>query len=125
MLDKKMDGYVTRAEDQAYEIGVSVGKSKERRRLMEHYIDELKDEAEEYAEFVRNHWSQDLMVKPEALVAVIETRISRAVLYERRRIIGLIDELKSESDGREGLDDYVDGRCDALKECIALINGGE
>ena len=91
MLDKEMDEYVTRVEDQAYEIGVSVGRSQERRRLMENYIAELKEEEpDDYAEFVRNHWSQELLVTPGALVAVIETKISRAVLYERRRIIDLL-----------------------------------
>lgn len=53
----------------------------------EEYIAELKDEAEDYARFVEEHWSQDLLDKPGALVAVIETRIARAVLAERRRVL--------------------------------------
>lgn len=53
----------------------------------EEYIESLMHDAEDYANFVNNHWSQDLLDKPGALVAVIETKISRAVLSERRRIV--------------------------------------
>ena len=56
----------------------------------EEYIESLMHEADDYAKFVADHWSQDLLDKPGALVAVIETKISRAVLHERRRIIDLM-----------------------------------
>lgn len=35
MLDKKLDEYVTRVENDAYELGISVGKSQERERIVE------------------------------------------------------------------------------------------
>ena len=49
MLDKKLDEYVTRVEDQAYEFGVSVGRNQERKRIIElleslAYIDKDGDE---------------------------------------------------------------------------------
>ena len=49
MLDKRLDEYVTRVEDQAYEFGISVGRNQERKRIIElleslAYIDEDGDE---------------------------------------------------------------------------------
>lgn len=35
MLDKKLDEYVTRVENDAYELGISVGKNQERERIIE------------------------------------------------------------------------------------------
>jgi hypothetical protein len=35
MLDKKLDEYVTRVENQAYEFGISVGRNQERERIIE------------------------------------------------------------------------------------------
>ena len=35
MLDKEMDEYVTRVENNAYELGISVGKHQERERIIE------------------------------------------------------------------------------------------
>lgn len=93
------------------------------------YIAELKDEAEEYAKFVENHWSQDLLDKPHALVAVIETKISRAVLAERRRVIDLMidGEFVRPRLGATGLMavlNHVQGNADWLsdKEVEALHN---
>lgn len=34
MLDKKLDEYVTRVENDAYELGISVGKRQERERII-------------------------------------------------------------------------------------------
>lgn len=34
MLDKKLDEYVTRVENNAYELGLSVGKDRERERIL-------------------------------------------------------------------------------------------
>lgn len=34
MLDKKLDEYVTRVENEAYEFGVSVGRNQERERIL-------------------------------------------------------------------------------------------
>ena len=48
------------------------------------------DEYEEWEKVVADHWCQDLLDTPGALVSVIETKISRAVLHERRRIVDLL-----------------------------------
>lgn len=34
MLDKKMDEYITRVEEGAYELGISVGRNQERERIL-------------------------------------------------------------------------------------------
>ncbi len=44
------------------------------------------DELEAEQEFLENHWANDLLDAPHALIAVIETKIARAVLAERERI---------------------------------------
>ena len=44
------------------------------------------DELEAEEEFFENHWANDLLDAPHALIAVIETKIARAVLAERERI---------------------------------------
>ena len=44
------------------------------------------DELEAEEEFFENHWAHDLLDAPHALIAVIETKIARAVLAERERI---------------------------------------
>lgn len=44
-----------------------------------------------YDEFIKNHWALPLVDAPEALVSVIETKIARAELAERRRIIDLVE----------------------------------
>jgi len=45
------------------------------------------DELQAEQEFFENHWANDLLDAPHALIAVIETKIARAVLAERERII--------------------------------------
>ena len=37
-------------------------------------------------EFLDNHWANDLLDAPHALIAVIETKIARAVIAEREQI---------------------------------------
>ena len=43
------------------------------------------DELQAEQEFLDNHWANDLLDAPHALIAVIETKIARAVLAERNR----------------------------------------
>ena len=43
------------------------------------------DELQAEQEFFENHWANDLLDAPHALIAVIETKIARAVLAERNR----------------------------------------
>lgn len=57
------------------------------------YVEFMKDSAEywkEFDDFVENHWALKMLDTPHSLVAVIETKIARAVLYERRRIIDIL-----------------------------------
>jgi hypothetical protein len=39
VLDKKLDEYVTRVENDAYELGISVGKHQERERIYQQILD--------------------------------------------------------------------------------------
>jgi hypothetical protein len=80
------------------------------------------NEYEEWEKVVAEHWSQDLLDTPEALVSVIETKISRAVLAERRRIIDLIDREVSEWLSHDGSCD-CELRGEEGKRLIELIKG--
>ena len=64
----------------------------ERDRLMREYMEDSMEYAKEFDDFVENHWALKMLDAPHSLVAVIETKIARAVLAERRRIL---DEVKS------------------------------
>ena len=44
------------------------------------------DELQAEQEFFENHWANDLLDAPHALIAVIETKIARAVIAERNQI---------------------------------------
>jgi hypothetical protein len=50
------------------------------------------DELQEEQEFLDNHWVNDMLDAPHALIAVIETKLSRALLGERRRIVQVLTE---------------------------------
>jgi hypothetical protein len=87
------------------------------------------NEFEEWEKFVAEHWCQDLLETPWALVSVIETRISRAVLAERRRVVDLLidGEFVNPKLGNTGLMAvlfHVQGNADWLsdKEIEALHN---
>ena len=49
------------------------------------------DELQAEIEFFQNHWANDLLDAPHALIAVIETKIARAVIAERNQIYKEID----------------------------------
>ena len=49
------------------------------------------DELQAEQEFLDNHWANDLLDAPHALIAVIETKIARAVIAEREQIYKEID----------------------------------
>lgn len=79
---------------------------------------------EEEEKFFAEHWANDLLDSPHSLISVIETKISRAVLAERRRIIDLIRPLGCEANGVEHdcnvpLKDYT------ANQIINMIEGGE
>jgi hypothetical protein len=42
--------------------------------------------------FFAEHWANDLLDAPHALIAVIETKIARAVIAREREIIKLLEE---------------------------------
>jgi hypothetical protein len=50
------------------------------------------DEVQAEEDFLDNHWANDMLDAPHALIAVIETKISRAALGERRQIIDKLKE---------------------------------
>ena len=62
----------------------------DKERLMRDYMEGSMEYAKEFDDFVENHWALSMLDAPHSLVAVIETKISRAVLHERRRIIDLM-----------------------------------
>lgn len=83
----------------------------------EDYIKEMAEYADEYDDFVNEHWALDLLEAPGALVSAIETKISRAVLYEQRRIIGLLESVSyEENNGDVMVAEFKD-------DLIALIKG--
>jgi len=49
------------------------------------------DEFRAEQEFLDNHWANDMLDAPHALIAVIETKIARAVIAERNQIYKEID----------------------------------
>ena len=49
------------------------------------------DELQAEQEFLDNHWANDLLDAPHALIAVIETKIARAVIAEREQIIAMME----------------------------------
>lgn len=50
------------------------------------------DDYEYQENFFNTHWANDLLDKPAALICVIETKIVRAALAERRKIIAAIED---------------------------------
>ena len=72
---------------------------------------------DEFDEVVANHWAIPLLDSPHALVSVIETKIARAALSERRRIIKVLQENLYEDDdcGCQG--------CSWVRTVFALIKG--
>lgn len=77
---------------------------------------------EDEEKFFAEHWANDLLDTPHALISVIETKISRAVLAERRRIIDLIRPLGCEANGVEH-DCHVPLKDYTANEIINLIEG--
>jgi hypothetical protein len=49
------------------------------------------DEFQAEEDFLNNHWANDMLDAPHALIAVIETKIARAVIAERNQIYKEID----------------------------------
>ena len=62
---------------------------------------EYKEMAEAEDKFFTEHWANDLLDAPHALISVIETKISRAVLAERRRTTDLAWNWISEMRGHD------------------------
>jgi hypothetical protein len=98
MLDKKLDEYVTRVENDAYELGVSVGRRQERERIYQQILDiDLEGD-----------YSDDLVLAVKAIVA-------RALVSERRKIIERLSGLAHfDEDGHEMISEFKN-------DLIALI----
>jgi len=79
------------------------------------------DEFQAEEDFLNTHWANDMLDAPHALIAVIETKIARAVIAERERIIKLFSENYGEFDLSNNM---VEGMSE--QEFIQLIkNGGK
>jgi hypothetical protein len=89
----------------------------DKERLMREYMEDSMEFAKEFDDFVENHWALSMLDAPHSLVAVIETKISRAVLSEQRRIIELISNLAYfDEEGDEMISEFKN-------DLIALIKG--
>ena len=98
MLDKKLNEYVTRVEDQAYEFGISVGRRQERERIYQQIL-EIDLEGD---------YSDDL-------VSVVKAVVARALVSERRKIIERLSGLAYfDEDGHEMISEFKN-------DLIALI----
>lgn len=82
-------------------------------------------EYDEFDKTVANHWAIPLLETPHALVSVIETKIARAVLAERRRIINLIRKKTYDSKTGNDLCWIADISNVTQSELIELIDGGD
>lgn len=70
------------------------------------------------------HWANDLLDKPHALISVIETKISRAAIAERERIIKLLEDEELQADLNNSMKHYDQLVWLGIKEqLIALIKG--
>lgn len=87
------------------------------------HSDEYAEIAEAEEKFFAEHWVHDLLDAPDALISVIETKIARAELGERKRIIELLEnfddtrlwrQISFHPDAYEGFD---------ISEIIKLIKG--
>lgn len=61
--------------------------------------DEYKEMAEAEDKFLAEHWANDLLDAPHALIAMIETKMAKAVLGREREIIKLLEKHNCVLDG--------------------------
>lgn len=96
-------------------------KEEKIREYME-YMKDSEQYAKEFDDFVENHWALKMLNAPHSLVSVIETKIARAELYERRRIIALLEDFQTQfGTGWDTV--YSEGFASGIAECLALIKG--
>jgi hypothetical protein len=75
------------------------------------------DEFQAEEDFLNNHWANDMLDAPHALIAVIETKIARAVIAERKRIVDLIRAKYSNPEFNElGSFEFTDDIIDLIME---------
>jgi hypothetical protein len=86
-----------------------------REEAMKEYLDLSSEFAEEEEKFMSEHWANDLLDAPHALISVIETKIARAALAERRRIKKIAENWIDEMRGH-------DGECDCRENARILEN---
>jgi hypothetical protein len=87
----------------------------EREEAMREYLEFSAELAKDEEKFMSEHWANDLLDSPHALISVIETKIARAVLGERRRIKKVAEDWISEMRGH-------DGECDCKQNSRILEN---
>jgi hypothetical protein len=54
--------------------------------------DEYKEMAESEEKFLAEHWANDLLDSPHALIAAIETKIARAVIARENEIVEMLED---------------------------------
>ena len=78
-------------------MSTKLGKERHKMTKQNNYLGSLDpDELQAEQEFLENHWANDLLDAPHALIAVIETKIARAVLAERERVVKAMTEVLSD-----------------------------
>jgi hypothetical protein len=82
---------------------------------MREYLELSAEFAVEEDKFMSEHWANDLLDSPAALISVIETKIARAALGERRRIKKIAEDWIDEMRGH-------DGECDCKENASILEN---
>jgi hypothetical protein len=87
----------------------------QRAEAMKEYLDFSSELVEEEEKFMSEHWANDLLDAPVALISVIETKIARAALGERRRIKKVAEDWIDEMRGH-------DGECDCKEKARILEN---
>lgn len=70
-----------------------MGVTPEQAKAWEDYWKASEGLYEAEREAYNNHWVHDHLDTPDTLIAVVETKIARAALSERRRIISLVKEV--------------------------------
>jgi hypothetical protein len=87
----------------------------EKIKAMREYLELSAELAEDEDKYMSEHWANDLLDAPVALISVIETKIARSALAERRRIKKVAEDWISEMRGH-------DGECDCKEKASILEN---
>lgn len=78
------------------------GMNAERKQAWAEYFQLSAEMVADEEKFYEQHWANELFDSPHALISVIETKISRAVLAEQNRIKKAAETWVSELEGHDG-----------------------